>query len=223
MSNIIYKREKKIMHLAEAFYTNIVVEPILPLIAKLPVTPNQITIFNVIVSFAIYYLAFKGNLKAVAILIQFYLFLDILDGNLARYKNMRSKLGAKLDFWCDRFFYNLIFISIGFGKVDLSLLILIIICVNAYAIVPTYYIVPGLRKLKEVKRFGLKKVMMEKGYIIGMDLGTVDFVFTFFLLTNLISLSALFIILIIGYVFDLLYRCFELKYNESIIKKVINQ
>lgn len=214
--SVVYKREKKVMHLAEAFYTNIVVEPILPLIGKTSITPNFITISNILLSFIIYYFAFKGNLTLVAILIQVYLFLDILDGNLARYKNMKSEIGAKLDFWSDRFFYNLIFISIGYNRVNIYLLILIILCVNLYAIIPTHYIVPRLRKLKEIKRFGIKKTIMEKGFIIGMDLGTVDLLLTFFLLTRLISIELLFLVIIIGYIFDLFYRIIELKINESL-------
>ncbi|MFR1380462.1 MAG: CDP-alcohol phosphatidyltransferase family protein [Clostridium neonatale] len=216
MSSVVYKREKKIMHLAEAFYTNIIVEPILPLIGKTPITPNFITISNIFLSFIIYYCAFKGNLTLVGILIQVYLFLDILDGNLARYKNMKSKIGAKLDFWSDRFFYNLIFISIGYSRVSIYLLLTIIVCVNLYAIIPRYYIVPRLRKLKEIKRFGLKKIIMENGFIIGMDLGTVDFLLTFFLIIRLISIKTLFAAIIIGYVFDIGYRIIELKRNEHI-------
>ncbi|WP_244834817.1 CDP-alcohol phosphatidyltransferase family protein [Clostridium sp. BJN0001] len=216
MSNIIYKREKKIMHLAEAFYTNVIVNPILPLVAKTPIKPNYITISNILISVFIYYLAFMNNLTIVAVLIQLYLFFDVLDGNLARYINARSKLGAKLDFWSDRFFYNLIFISIGYGRVNILLLLAVVVCVNLYAIIPTYYIVPNLRKLKNIKRFGFKKYMMSKGYIIGMDLGTVDFLLTFFLITRLISLTNLFILITAGYIIDLMYRIIELKINQKI-------
>ena len=214
LNNVVYKREKKIMHLAEAFYTNIIVNPILPILGKTNIKPNQVTIFNIIISLCIYLCGITGHLKMVGILIQFYLFLDILDGNLARYKDMKSELGAKLDYWCDRFFYNLIFLSIGYSRVNITVLIIIIVCVNAYAIIPTYYIVPRLKKLNNIKRFGLKKYMMGKGYIIGMDLGTVDFILTFFLIFPLISLQHLYIIISIGYFIDLIYRIIELKVNE---------
>jgi len=213
MISTIHKRNNKTMHLAEAFYTNLFVQPLLPLISKTNITPNNITMINIGNSFFMYYLAFNGNFKTVAILIQVYLFLDILDGNLARYKNMHSKLGAKLDSWCDTIFYNMIFISIGYGRVNLVQLILVLILVNTYALIATYYIVPRLRMIKEIKRFGLKRKMMEKGYIIGMDLGTVDFITTVFLILGRVDI--LYTILIAGYIFDLIYRVFELKYNEK--------
>lgn len=214
MNKVVYKRQGKIMHLAEAFYTNLVVEPLLPLISKTSITPNSITIFNMFLGLFTCYLALKGRLVVAGIFVQVYLFLDILDGNLARYKDMRSKLGGTLDAVGDKIFYNLIFLSIGLGRIDTGLVILVVILVNLYAIIPTYYIVPRLKKLSHIKRHGLKRIMMEKGFIIGMDLGTVDILLTVFLVIGKIHL--LFIILSIGYIFDLIYRIVELKYNEHL-------
>ena len=202
------------MHLAEAFYTKCIVEPLLPLIGKTLITPNMITLGNMILTLLTYYLAIKGHLIVVAVLIQVYLFLDVLDGNLARYKKMYSDLGKKLDCISDKLFYNLIFIVIGYGRVPLGLLLAVLALVNLYAIIPTFYIVPHLRRLKVIKRGGPKKWMMDRGYIIGMDLGTTDILMTVFLLIG--QVHVLFIVLLIGYCFDLSYRLIELYYNERI-------
>src|SRR5690625_3683781 len=105
------------MHVAEYFYTVFITEPLLPFVSGTSITPNMITIFNVFFSILLYYLAFMNQFLLLAIGIHFYLFFDVLDGNLARYKNMQSDFGAKLDSISDRVFYTLIFIFIGIGQV----------------------------------------------------------------------------------------------------------
>lgn len=216
MDPVIYKRRD--MYIVEAFYTKNVVAPLLPALGKTHITPNMITIFNIALSFLTYYFAAKGNLTLTAILIQVYLFLDILDGNLARYKNMHTELGKILDNASDRIFYNLIIITIGYGRVHLGIIVLLILLINLNAIIPTYYIVPRLKRLKEIKRVGIKRIAMEKGYILGMDLSIMDALISIFLLIN--QVKYLFIILIIGYIFDLIYRIIELKYNEKLLNKI---
>lgn len=211
-----YKRKDKTMHIAEYFYTTKVVEPLLPVISKTFITPNMITIFNSFLAMFIFYLAYNQRYIWVAILIQCYLFLDILDGNLARYKNMKSDLGAKLDSINDRIFYTLIFIFIGIGEVPLYLIISVIFLINLYAILATFYIVPRLRKLETVERHGVKKYFMDRGFIIGMDLGTVDILVTIFLLLGKINI--LYIILITGFILDIIVRLSELWWNEKLEK-----
>lgn len=92
-----YKRKDKSMHVAEYFYTVKVVNPLLPVITKTFITPNMVTLCNSFLAMFIFYFSYLQKFCLVALLIQVYLFLDILDGNLARYKNMKSALGAKLD------------------------------------------------------------------------------------------------------------------------------
>ncbi|NMB10364.1 MAG: CDP-alcohol phosphatidyltransferase, partial [Tissierellia bacterium] len=164
----------------------------------------------------IFYLAYNQKYIGVAILIQVYLFLDILDGNLARYKNMKSDLGAKLDNINDRVFYTLIFVFIGIGEVSLYLIISMVFLINLYAILATFYIVPRLRQLETVERRGLKKYFMNRGFIIGMDLGTVDILTTIFLLLDKINI--LYMILIVGFVLDIIMRLTELWWNERLEK-----
>lgn len=216
MSNkeIVFKRNDRSMHVAERFYTCELVEPILPVISKTFITPNMITIANIIFSFILFYKAYNESYIFCAIGIQIYLFLDVLDGNLARYKNMKSKLGAKLDYWCDTFFYNLIFIFLGINHVSWILILSVILLVNLYGIIATYYIVPRLRKLKIINRTGIKKYFMDRGYIIGMDLGTLDIIMSICLIFS--AVKPMFCIIILGYILDILFRLMELKKNEKL-------
>lgn len=73
---------------------------------RTPVTPNHITIlsFILMVSAAVF-LSFTGRLSQTfgGLLLLFSYFLDCLDGDLARLKNMKSPLGAMLDPMLDRF------------------------------------------------------------------------------------------------------------------------
>ena len=211
-----YKRKDRTMHIAEYFYTTKIVEPLLPIISKTPITPNMVTILNSFLALFIFYLAYNQKYIGVAILIQVYLFLDILDGNLARYKNMKSDLGAKLDNINDRVFYTLIFVFIGIGEVSLYLIISMVFLINLYAILATFYIVPRLKQLETVERRGLKKYFMNRGFIIGMDLGTVDILTTIFLLLDKINI--LYMILIVGFVLDIIMRLTELWWNERLEK-----
>ena len=209
-----YKRNDKSMHIAEYFYTVKIVEPILPILSKTFVTPNMVTIFNSFFSFLIFYLAYQKEFFIVAICIQLYLFLDILDGNLARRKNMKTKLGARLDTINDRVFYTLIFVFIGYKIVDAYMIALVIILINLYAIVATFYIVPRLRKLNVIKRRGIKKFFMDRGFIIGMDLGTIDIMTSILLIFKEIRL--LYFLLIIGLILDIALRLVELKFNQGL-------
>jgi len=202
------------MHIAEYFYTVKIVEPILPFLSKTFLTPNMVTLFNSFFALFVFYMAYTDSFFVVAICIQIYLFFDILDGNLARYKNMKSKLGARLDSINDKVFYTFIFVFIGMKNVPIYLIVLVAILINFYGIIATYYIVPRLKKLNTIKRRGLKKTFMERGFIIGMDLGTIDILTSLFLIFKEIRL--LYLVLIIGLSLDLIFRLIELRYNMKL-------
>ncbi|WP_197139791.1 CDP-alcohol phosphatidyltransferase family protein [Lysinibacillus sphaericus] len=206
-----FKRADRTMHIAEYIHTTYFVQPILPLLSKTFITPNMITIGNIIYSFLIYYWAYYNEFIYVALGVQVYLFLDILDGNLARYAKLQSSFGAWLDNTYDRIFYTLLLFFIGLNSVPIILLVLVLILINLYAWLATYYIVPRLRKLKQVQRRSLKKWFIDRGLIIGMDVGTVMIIITICLLFQQPLL--LYIILFVGFVIDILARLTELWSN----------
>ena len=67
------------------------------------ITPNQITIFRNILLFLCFYLFTQMNYLYIVgfILFQIFELLDSVDGDLARYKNMGSKLGVWLEIFFD--------------------------------------------------------------------------------------------------------------------------
>jgi len=72
-----------------------------PLIAKLPVTPNMLTICSIIAGvLGAVFLMLPGTVCYLAgvLLVIVWFFLDILDGDLARFKRMESSQGVYLDY-----------------------------------------------------------------------------------------------------------------------------
>ncbi|WP_434296952.1 CDP-alcohol phosphatidyltransferase family protein [Clostridium sporogenes] len=208
------KRKDGTMYIIEKVYREDIINKILPYISKTSVTPNNVTVFNMLLGILAIYLAYKGNLLYTAVLFQIYELLDHLDGSLARYKHMMSSIGEKLDILSDTIFYNAIFIFIGWDRVSIYLISLLIITMNFYGIVTKYYIVPRLKKISNFKRFGIKKYFFNRGYILGMDLTLLGAITTIGLFLGKIKL--IYIIVIFLYIVDIIYRMCELRYNEKI-------
>ncbi len=213
---IVYSRKDNSMHIMEKLYTDYIIKHIINIIARTPVTPNMVTMFNMLLSFYTLYLAYNKHFIAVAIFIQVYTFLDNLDGILARYKNMKSKLGAELDVISDTIFYNGIFILVGIRLVNVYWIISLVLIFNFYGVVATYYIVPRLKKLRSIKRGNIKQFFLDCGYIVGMNTDTAGIIMFIFLLIGKIKL--MYIIIISLFIFDMIYRMIELKYNEVLDK-----
>lgn len=212
MAEFVLKR--KDFYWVEKVYTDLVVK-ILPVVGKTPITPNMITITNILNAILIFGLIWVDQYFIAAILIQVYLFFDILDGNLARYKDLCTSMGKILDHICDRLYYNGLYIvlgikiGIGWRWIGAYLIIHII-----YEIFATYYIVPGIKKLKNFKRWGLKRYLIERGIILGMDLSAQSAITSILLFT---PTKPLIIYLITAlYLIDLVYRVLELAVNTRI-------
>lgn len=213
MTDFIPKRPQ--YYWIERVYTELVIK-LLPFLKNTFITPNMVTAVNLVIMIpAICIAAWKGYYVAVAILIQVYLFFDILDGNLARYKNMCSDFGKKLDKASDILYYTVFYCLLGY-KVGLSpmMIILFIGIFHLYGIVATFYIVPRLRKIKEYKRWGTKKILFDKGFILGMDNGMQNVFMTIFLLTPYKAFP--FYISMVLYVIDMCYRLIELRRNQRL-------
>ncbi len=70
---------------------------------KTNITPNQITIFRNVLVLISFYLFLRLDYWYILgfVLFQFYELLDSVDGDLARYKNLKSKLGVWLEIFFD--------------------------------------------------------------------------------------------------------------------------
>ncbi len=187
-------------------------KPLIIFLVHTPITPNMITIFNMLVVMPLVCIAsWNHKFYILAVLVQMYMFCDILDGNLARNKNMKSELGRKLDILSDTFFYTLGYFFIGVGlKLPIWQVILFIFVQQIYGGVATYYIVPNIRKLKKFEHTKLKKFFIEKGILFGMDISLetlITSVLLFFPIRKII-----FIVCPVLWIVDLIYRIYELKW-----------
>ena len=206
--------KRKHFYVLEKHYTDLAVK-LLPRLAPIGLTPNQVTIANLLNGLLIMASIAGHQYILAAVLTQLYLFLDILDGNLARYREMSTPLGAILDKIGDRFFYNGVMIVLGLTTpVHWIWIVLFLLAHNLHSIAATFYIVPTIRTMPTFKRFGLKKVWMNHGYILGMDLSTQDLLISLLIVTpgRVWILPAVTIL----YLVDLIYRLIELEQNRRL-------
>jgi len=94
--------------------------PLLKLLAKLKITPNQITVFRLFFVLPLAYCFYAGNLLGVLIWYLIFWALDLIDGALARYLKIQSDKGRFLDSVIDNFMYAWLilgFIYLGAVKV----------------------------------------------------------------------------------------------------------
>lgn len=81
--------------------------------------PNLISLYRLLVSPVILYLALTGQEKSFAILLVISLVSDILDGNIARIWNLQTNFGAALDNLADVCTFSLALLGIFLFKWDL--------------------------------------------------------------------------------------------------------
>lgn len=210
---IIEKRADKSSYIIESIYRKKIISKILPSLAKSNITPNQITMLNIIISIILLVYSLDGNLLIISLGIQVYEILDHLDGDLARYKKMTSELGRKLDVISDNIFVNGIILMIGYRNDCILISFIIVIVIYIYGHITTKYIVPQIRKIKHFTRVGMKKYFFEKGYILGMDFTLFGFILSVGI--HLIKIKYLYIFMIILYIVDLSYRIFEVNMNKK--------
>lgn len=82
------------------------------------VTPNQITVFSLILGLGSALCFMQGGYEmgvGGALLLLFSIWVDGVDGEIARIKFMESPFGARLDILCDNVVHVAVFFSIGFG------------------------------------------------------------------------------------------------------------
>lgn len=102
----IYKKtRKKNDQLFNHYFMRVLAGFTVAVVSRLPVTPNQITILNLVLfvisaGMLVGLPTFAGGLAAIVVLELSYL-LDCVDGMLARHKGLASKSGAQFDFFTD--------------------------------------------------------------------------------------------------------------------------
>jgi phosphatidylglycerophosphate synthase len=103
------------------------VAPLIRLLAKLGLTPNQITAFGLSIALASAYLVFRGEFMLALITWWLSRLLDALDGIYARAYDQTSDFGAFLDIQFDMLAYSAMVIAFYFRFPEFSLQWLIIL------------------------------------------------------------------------------------------------
>jgi len=88
---------------------------LLPLAARIPLSPNSLTLLGLLVSLISAFLFAKGNLFLAAFLLLLGGVFDTLDGAVARAKGLSSSFGAFFDSVCDRYADGIIFAGIAYA------------------------------------------------------------------------------------------------------------
>ncbi|MFW5614819.1 MAG: hypothetical protein ACOCM3_09210, partial [Campylobacter hyointestinalis] len=97
------------------------------------------------------------------------------------------------------------------------LALMVIFCMNLHGFIAMFYLQKELRKLKQIRRFGLKKWFMDRNFILGIDCSLMLSTVSLFLIFG--WFKALFFVISFIYVFDIIYRIIELKVNQNLEKK----
>jgi len=82
--------------------------------SSLPFTPNHYTIASIFFALGSFYFLINQELVLTIILFLIAGFLDLVDGSVARYKGLESKMGAYLDTIVDRYVENFLLIGMFF-------------------------------------------------------------------------------------------------------------
>ena len=141
------------------------------LLVNSPITPNMVTMSNLLIVVPlVIFSAYNKMYYLLALLIQVYAFLDVVDGNLARNKNMKSEWGHKLDIFSDSVFYIVAFFFIGKGlEVPLYEIICFIVIQQFYGFIATFYIVPRINKLHKFKHTHIKEYFLKHDILFIMQ------------------------------------------------------
>tara|TARA_B110000037_G_scaffold122654_1_gene140049 strand:+ start:1908 stop:2630 length:723 start_codon:yes stop_codon:yes gene_type:complete len=177
-------------------------------------TPNQITFFSGILGIIGSLLLVSSNylnLLFAAILIQLYSVLDLVDGNIARKKNLQSKFGMWLDIFFDKLidFLIIVFMSLGiYLKVNdaniliMGILLMGVVFFNQFIMVlnVSYFALPEYKKPQSIKGKGKKNILnfifiIVKFYRIHLSLqhNTFLFLISFFALFNQLTFGIYFL------------------------------
>lgn len=181
-------------------------------ISKTSITPNHITISSLVL-IVISFLAIYNHFTLLAgFLYICYSIFDHLDGMLARFKALNSLFGKYLDKMVDHIGFNGVFIMAYITSyISLFECCLAIICMNLHRTICPHYILKNLRKVKNIKRFGIKKYFLDRGFILGVDASLIVVLISIGLIFNILFFICYFLSFL--FLFDLAYRFFELRCN----------
>ncbi len=166
--------------------------PVARKLAKTRITPNQVSLFSLacgLISALMFALGYQIYLIIGIILLQFSVFLDYLDGSLAREKKLVSVYGCWIDCVGDRVVDFFVFFALAFGVFSITGNYLIwILCSlvlgGHYLVIYTHlsvgWLVYEMKVVEEIKTSRFKK-------IFSLSRATIYLLLVVFVLLNNIS------------------------------------
>ena len=153
----------------------------------LPILPNQYTLISVIFAFGSFYFLVKQRLILAILFFLIAGSLDFIDGAVARYKDISTKIGAYLDTICDRYVEGILLLGMLFlplPKVLLPAYVWIFLILFG-SILTTY--AKAAAKEKELAEQELKGGLLSRGervilFLITLILGIFNFTWMIYLL-----------------------------------------
>ena len=128
-----------------------------------PVSPNQYTLISLLFAFIALYFLIRQNLILALVFFLIAGFLDFVDGAVARYKNISTKIGAYLDTIVDRYVEGLLLLGMLFLPLPEILLpgYIWVFLILFGAIITTY--AKAAAKEKELVSHELKGGLLSRG------------------------------------------------------------
>jgi len=153
----------------------------------LPISPNQYTLISIFFAIFSFYFLIKQNLILAIFFFLIAGFLDFIDGAVARYRNISTKIGAYLDTICDRYVEGIFLLGMLFlplPKVLLPAYVWIFLILFG-SILTTY--AKAAAKEKELAEQELKGGLLSRGervilFLITLILGIFNFTWMIYLL-----------------------------------------
>ncbi|MAG47651.1 hypothetical protein CL617_03520 [archaeon] len=162
-------------HLISLFYRPLT-ERITKVLLKTPVTPNQLTTLEILMALLTGFFFALGEWKFLiigAILAQFSLIFDLLDGQVARYKKLRTMFGSFYDKIANKIMKYLMFLgaTIGVYRMTGSTIFLVIGAIAIFNITMISFIT-HVRHLQGYSR-NISELPRSKKYFIPFGMLTV--------------------------------------------------
>lgn len=165
---------------------------------KIANIPNLLSLYRLLISPYILYLALSGQERLYAIFICISLVSDVLDGNIARYFKLQTRFGASLDNIADIFTYILAFIGMFTFKTEDMMTVITPFCIFLGILILSYII--AFARFKKVPGMHLY-LAVSSGYAQGIFIfvlfafGFKEWLFYFSIILGIIAYTEKIIIL----------------------------
>ncbi len=156
------------------------IKPVISLLAKFKVTPNQVSVFGFLLSLIAAFLISSSYLKTGIFVWWLSRLADGLDGNLARSTNQKSNFGGYLDILFDMGSYSIVVIGFAFVYPELNLVWSLMLFAHIMCITSTLALASILEKQKVHFENNNRSIQFTSGLAEGGETSLAYTLFVFF-------------------------------------------